>query len=50
MASNDRQVLSTLIKKKLLEINVDINGKQLSYDTEENCTKSNNGNWAKRLA
>lgn len=50
MSATDRNVLTILIKKKLFEINIDINSNHILFDTEENCTKSNNGKWADRLA
>jgi hypothetical protein len=49
--SQSYQELGILIQKKLFEINVNLTNKtnQISYDTEENCLKNNNGRWADRL-
>jgi hypothetical protein len=43
--------LGILIQKKLFEIDVNLTNisKQIAYDTEENCLKSHNGEWADRL-
>ena len=51
-AANNHQKLNTLIQKKLLEIGININSinGQVSYDTEENCDKTDNGKWPDRLA
>jgi hypothetical protein len=43
--------LRKLINEKLLSINIkltDIHG-QVSFDTEENCSNQNNGNWDERF-
>ncbi len=51
-ASSASTELSRLIQKKLFEIDVNLTSmaKHLSYDTEENCKHSHDGNWAMRLA
>lgn len=38
------------IQKSLSGIGISINSRQISYDTEENCTKANNGKWDDRFA
>lgn len=38
------------IQKALASIGISINSRQISYDTEENCAKANNGNWDVRFA
>lgn len=52
LATNARQEFSTLIDKKLFEMNININNisRHISYDSEESCSKNNNRNWAERLA
>lgn len=51
LQSKDCDELASLINKKLFEMNVYIKNiaKHIAYDTEENCTKNNNGKWADRL-
>lgn len=49
MAAGSRHGVSTLIHKKLFEMGININGDYISYDTQENCDKNNNGKWADRL-
>lgn len=51
-AAHNHQRLNTLIQKKLLEIGINSNSitHHVSYDTEENCNKTDNGKWADRLA
>ena len=51
MESNSHRKLGTLIQTKLFELDINIKNisNHLSYDTEENCTKNNNGKWADRL-
>lgn len=41
--------LSTIIQKNLFEIGVNMTH-PISYDTQEDCDKKNNGKWAVRLA
>jgi len=43
--------LRNLIQKQLFEIGINLKSmhEHLIYDTEENCEKSHNGNWAARL-
>jgi len=48
MATENRHGVSTLIHKKLFEMGININA-PVSYDTQENCDKNNNGKWADRL-
>jgi len=52
MATTNSDILSTLIQKKLLEIDVNITNmaSHIHYDTEENCDKNHRGKWADRLA
>ena len=52
MLDNHSQALNILIQKKLFEVDVNINNvvNHISYDTEENCDKNDNGKWAVRLA
>lgn len=38
------------IQKVLSGIGISINSRQISYDTEENCSKTNNGKWVDRFA
>ncbi|MFT6654834.1 MAG: hypothetical protein ACJAWI_001601 [Marinomonas primoryensis] len=38
------------IQKALSGIGISINSRQISYDTEENCSKTNNGKWVDRFA
>lgn len=51
MESNSCQELGSLIQKKLFEMDINLKSitNHLSYDTEENCNKSNDGKWADRL-
>ena len=50
-AGNSEQILLALIEKNLIQLNINLNNikKHIRFDTEENCIKSHNGNWAKRL-
>ncbi len=52
LASKARHEFSCLLQKKLFEIDVNLisMAKHLSYDSEQNCKHSHNGNWAMRLA
>jgi len=49
--SNNHRKLGTLIQTKLFEIDINLKSinNHFSYDTEENCQKSNSGKWADRL-
>lgn len=49
--SKSHNKLSALIATKLFEIGVNFKNiaNHVSYDTEEDCDKSNNGKWAERL-
>lgn len=49
-ASEDKIVLIHLIQTQLKKIDIIFKHpqKQLHFDTEENCLKENNGDWAKR--
>lgn len=52
LCSDDKRKIETRILKVMSELNVKLKNtsKQIVYDTEENCTRMNKGNWAKRLA
>jgi hypothetical protein len=52
LASSAQQELNKLIHKKLFAMNINIKliTRHISYDTQENCDKSNNGNWADRFS
>ncbi len=52
MTENRNHELSTLIQNKLFDIGISIKSiaNHVSYDTEENCVRNDNGNWANRLA
>ena len=52
MATKSQHGLCTLIQKKLFEMGININSiaGHISYDTQEDCDKNNNGKWAERLA
>lgn len=52
MATKSQHGLCTLIQKKLFEMDININSiaGHISYDTQEDCDKNNNGKWAERLA
>jgi hypothetical protein len=52
MAQNRNHRLSTLIQKKLYDVAININNiaDHISYDTEEECIKNDNGKWAVRLS
>jgi len=52
MATTNSDILSTLMQKKLLGVDVTINdmASHIHYDTEENCDKNHSGKWADRLA
>lgn len=47
----DMNEICLLIQKELLSINVDLKNirRHVDFDTEENCTKENNGNWNERF-
>ncbi|MCJ8312236.1 MAG: Fis family transcriptional regulator [Saccharospirillaceae bacterium] len=49
--ANNQQKLQKLIQSKLLEVDVKVKNivAHLGYDTQENCEKEHDGNWAKRL-
>ena len=51
MQSQQRE-LNNLIKKSLTDIGAPIQdiGRQIKYDTEENCNRDNAGDWGERLA
>lgn len=49
-ANESHLKLNERIQKSLSGIGVSINRQQISYDTEENCTKANNGKWDVRFA
>lgn len=51
-ASDDCKKVSSCIVKALsdLKIKLTVPSKNLIFDSEENCTKDNNGNWKARLA
>ena len=50
-AHSGKKTLTALIQVKLNEIGVKFKNvtDHILYDTEENCAKSHNGNWANRL-
>lgn len=52
MLMNNHTTLNALIQKEMSTIGVNLTrmNKHVSYDTEENCDKNNNGKWADRLA
>jgi len=52
MSSIDRRKVESHIIKILSALNVKLKdtSKQIVFDTEENCSRFNNGNWTKRLA
>ncbi len=49
--TNNCLQLEFLIQSKLVEIGINLKtvNKHISYDSEENCHSSHNGNWAARL-
>lgn len=51
LIKTDRVGLRTLIKEKLLSININIKNisQQVDFDTEENCSNTHNGNWDERF-
>jgi len=52
MATESHHGVNTLIQKTLFEMGININSiaGHISYDTQENCDKKDNGKWADRLA
>lgn len=52
LATSSRFEFSTLLLNKLIENSVNIKNiaSHISYDTEEDCDKNHDGNWAARLA
>lgn len=51
ISSNSTHALGKLIHTKFFDIGIDIKSitSHISYDTEEDCQKNNNGKWADRL-
>jgi len=51
MESDRCTELGYLIQQKFFEININFKHitNHISYDTEENCNKNNNGKWTDRL-
>jgi len=49
--TTNRHQLSFLIENKLVEIGINLKNinNHISYDSEESCLNSHNGNWAARL-
>lgn len=49
--SNSHRKLGSLIEKKLFGIGINLKNitNHISYDTEEDCEKNNDGKWTKRL-
>lgn len=52
LGSKNKLKVESLILKVMSDLNVKLKNtsKQLIFDTEENCIRFNNGNWAERLA
>jgi len=50
MTINGHHEINRLIQKNLFKLNININNmtRHISYDTEENCNKNNNGIWKER--
>lgn len=51
LSQSNLEGLSSIIKDKLASIDIDIKdiGQHVSFDTEENCEKENNGKWRERF-
>jgi len=51
-SNHNQHILTSSIQIKLNEMGVKLKSMadHISYDTEENCEKNHNGNWAARLA
>jgi len=51
LSSYDKAKIESVILKVISQLNVKLQStsKQLIFDSEENCTRDNNGNWAQRL-
>ncbi|MCP8899486.1 hypothetical protein [Gilvimarinus xylanilyticus] len=51
LARTDRGEICSLIQTSLASINIQLGNirKHVSFDTEENCERDNNGDWNKRL-
>lgn len=52
LSSDNKNYLPSFIKQELLKINIKLKSikKHVFFDTEENCDKQDDGNWAKRLS
>jgi hypothetical protein len=50
-SKNSRDKLATLIELRLAAIDIKVKSMvdHIIYDTEENCSRDNNGNWSARL-
>lgn len=51
LLSNNNDYLQSIIVSELSQMDVKLNSikSQILFDTEENCTEQDNGNWARRL-
>ncbi|MEZ8143502.1 Fis family transcriptional regulator [Enterovibrio norvegicus FF-33] len=47
--SNHFQRFNALIQKSLTGAGINVGTNFIAYDTEENCSRDNNGRWAERL-
>jgi hypothetical protein len=52
LSENSQNKLTALIQMKLSDIDIKVKSvaDHIHYDTEENCTKENGGNWSARLS
>ena len=52
LSSKNKSKVSSSILKSLLELDIKLSdaNKHIMYDSEENCSRENNGNWLERLA
>jgi hypothetical protein len=52
MENNCNHRLNALIQKKFSDIDISVNNiaNHISYDTEEDCEKNNNGKWPDRIS
>ncbi|WP_407332931.1 Fis family transcriptional regulator [Enterovibrio sp. 27052020O] len=47
--SNHFQRFNALIQSSLIRAGINLDVRSISYDTEENCSRDNNGRWTDRL-